>query len=250
MNTRKLILCLVLLPLLATLAACGGGGNNQADIDALKQQLADQQAELERLRQERRALLGQPATAEEVYAHFANDAQTGTLAGLVPGDRLEAARERFGQENRSRTWASEGRPITQYEWELEGGVVIRVNAEADGRINKVAVALTDPDGVRIPTLSGLIIGQETFRSVQQRFGEKVATDLQLWGAQGLYTAAQRVPYPNSRWRLEFVYELPAGLPQGQLDRIYEEVQERRNPAALDAYLADKKPFMVGLEEVR
>lgn len=249
MDVRKPILCLLLLPFSLALVQCSGGGN-RADVEELRRQVAQQQAELERLRRERGQLLGQPTTAEDVFAHFERDPQAGTLAGLVPGDTLEAARARFGQENRSRTWTSEGRPITQYEWELEGGVVIRVNTEADGRVRKVAVALTNPKGVNLPTLAGLTIGRETFRSVQQKFGSELATDLQLWGAQGLYTVAQRAPYPNSNWRLEFVYQMPEGLPRGQLDRIYDEVQQRRNPQVLDSYLDDKAPYMIGLEEIR
>jgi len=248
MKTRRLTLCSLLLPLLLGLVQCGGNPN-RAELEALKQQLAEQQAEVERLRQERRQLLGQPATAQEVFAHFAGDAQGGTLAGLVPGDTVEAARARFGQENRTRTWQSEAEPITQYEWELEGGVVIRVNTRPDGRLRKVAVALMNPRGVNIPTLSGITIGQETFRSVQQKFGSGLRTDLQLWGAQGLYTVAQRIPYPNSNWRLEFVYEMPAGMSPGQLERIYEQVQRQQNPAVLDSYLADRAPYMIGLEDI-
>jgi hypothetical protein len=248
MNTRRLTLYSPLFLLLLGLVQCSGGASRQADIEELRQQLEQQRAEIERLRQERRQLLGQPATAEEVFAHFAGDAQSGTLAGLVPGDTIEAARERFGQENRTRTWSSDVEPVTQYEWELEGGVVIRANARPDGRLRKIAVALTNPRGVNIPTLADITIGQETFRSVQQKFRTGLTTDLQLWGAQGLYTVVQRAPYPNSNWRLEFVYEMPDGLGQGQLDRIYEQVQGRQNPAVLDPYLEGQAPYMIGLEE--
>lgn len=247
MDIRKPTLYLVTLLFLLGLLQCGGG-SQRTDIEELRQQLEQQKAEIERLRQERRELLGQPATAQEVFAHFATDTQSGTLAGLVPGDMLEAARSRFGQENRTRTWSSDVEPITQYEWELEGGVVIRVNARPDGRLHKIAVALTNPRGVNIPTLADITIGQETFSSVQQKFGSGLRTDLQLWGAQGLYTVVQRAPYPNSTWRLEFVYEMPQGLGQGQLDRIYEQVQRQQNPSVLDSYLADRAPYMIALEE--
>jgi len=237
---------LVALALGLGLVECGGserGGREQREREELR-------AEIERLRRENRQLRGQPATASEVLAHFAQDGTRGTLAGLVPGDSVEQARARFGQENRARTWSSEGRPITQYEWELEGELIIRANAESDGRLIKVAVAFVDPKSVNIPTLVGLTLGQETFLSIQQKFGDKLSTDLQLWGAQGLYTVAQRAPYPNSSWRLEFAYQMPAGLGQGQLDRIEEEVMRKRNPAVLEPYLSDQAPYMVGLEEVR
>ena len=248
MNRHRRSLWLLLLALALGLTQCGGGDREARD--QLEREKEELRAEIERLRRENRELRGQPATASEVLAHFAQDAVRGTLAGLVPGDTVEQARARFGQENRTRTWSSEGRPVTQHEWELEGGLIIRLNAESDGRLLKAAVAFLDPKGVSIPTLSGLTLGQETFLSIQQKFGDKLSTDLQLWGAQGLYTVAQRAPYPNSSWRLEFVYEMPPGLGQGQLDRIEEEVMRKRNPAVLEPYLSDQAPYMVGLEEVR
>ena len=248
MNKHRRSLWLLLLALALGLVQCGGG--DRSGTDQLEREREELRAEIERLRRENRQLRGQPATASEVLAHFAQDAARGTLAGLVPGDSVEQARARFGQENQTRTWSSEGRPITQHEWELEGGLLIRANAESDGRLVKVAVAFPDPKSVSIPTLAGLTLGRETFLSIQQKFGDKLSTDLQLWGAQGLYTVAQRAPYPNSRWRLEFVYQMPAGLGQGQLDRIEEEVMRKRNPAVLEPYLSDHAPYMVGLEEVR
>jgi len=248
MNGRAHSLWLLFLALALGLTQCGGGDRRGAE--QLQSEKEELRAEIERLRRETRELRGQPTTASEVLAHFAQDATRGTLAGLVPRDNIEQARARFGQENRTRTWSSEGRPITQHEWELEGGLIIRLNAENDGRLLKVAVAFLDPKGVRIPTLAGLTLGQETFLSIQEKFGEKLSTDLQLWGAQGLYTVAQRAPYPNSSWRLEFVYEMPPGLGPGQLDRIEEEVMRKRNPAVLEPYLGEQAPYMVGLEEVR
>jgi hypothetical protein len=247
MKTRNPSFWLLLAGLALTLTQCGGdAGRNEK----LQGEIEELRAELERLRQENRQLRGQPDTASEVYAHFAQDTDRGTLAGLVPGDTLAQARSRFGQENRTRSWSSEGQLITQHEWELEGGVIIRANSDPDEQLRKIAVAFTDPASVNLPTLAGLTLGQETFTSVQQKFGDNVTTDLQLWGAQGLYTVAQRAPFPNSSWRLEFLYEMPTGLGPGQLDRIEEEVMRKRNPAVLLPYLGDRPPYMVGLEEAR
>jgi len=234
------ILPWLLVALLAALTACGGD-----------------RAELERLRRENEALRAQiepakarPATDSKVLAYFAQDPAQGTLAGLAPGDTLTQAHARYGPEKRTRTWTSEGRPITQYEWELEGGLTLRVNTEADGRLRKVAVALVRPESVEIPTLSGLTLGRDTFLSIQHRFGSALSTDLHIWGAQGLYTVAQRAQLPQSRWRLEFVYQMPAGLGPGQLARIEELVQRERNPAVLEPYLGAHAPYMVAMEEVR
>lgn len=249
MNRRPPSLWLLLAGLALAVTQCGGN-RERGELERLRQESEELRAELERLQQENRQLRGQPATASEVYAHFAQDPVRGTLAGLVPGDRLEQARSSFGQENRTRSWTSEGRPITQYEWELEGGLLIRANADPGGRLEKIAVVFTDPQSVNILTLAGLTLGRETFLRIQQKFSKALSTDLQLWGARGLYTVAQRTPLPRSRWRLEFVYELPAGLGQGQLDRIEEEVQRRGNPAVLEPYLGDRAPYLVALEEVR
>lgn len=213
-------------------------------------------AEMERLRTENERLKAQtetrarPVTDSKVLAYFARDPAHGTLAGLTPGDNLTQAHALFGQESRARTWTSEGRPITQYEWDLEGGLTLRVNAEADGRVRKVAVAFANPESVEIPTLSGLTLGRETYLALHERYSTTVTTDLQIWGAQGLYTVAQRTPLPNSNLRMEFVYQMPAGMGQGQLDRIEEWVQRRRDPAILEPYLGERAPYMVGLEEIR
>lgn len=229
--------------LLGTLAGIlAGCGSDRAEMERLR-------AENERLRAQSEGG-ARPVTDSKVLAYFARDPAHGSLAGLTPGDNLMQARALFGQESRARTWASEGRPITQYEWDLEGGLTLRVNTEADGRVRKVAVAFANPEGVSIPTLGGLTLGRETYLSLLQRYGASVRTDLQIWGAQGLYTVAQRTPLPNSNLRLEFVYQMPAGLGQGQLDRIEDWVQRQRNPAILEPYLGERAPYMVGLEEVR
>jgi hypothetical protein len=184
-----------------------------------------------------------------VAAHFADDAAAGTLAGLLPGSDVAAPRRRFGGEKTVRSWRSEGRTIFQYEWELEDAVTLRVNADESGRIERVAVALANPGGVNIPTLYGITLGRETYTSVQRKFGAALATDLQLWGAQGLYTVAQRLTFDDGR-RLEFAYEMPRGLSRAELERVGNEVQHRRNPAVLDAYLSNRPPFMLALEEAR
>ena len=240
----------LLLAGLALLWTQCGGNPERGGLERLRQESKELRAKLERLERENRQLRGQPATAEEVYAHFANDTAQGTLAGLLPGDELAQARYRFGQENRSRSWKSEGRTIFQYEWELPGGLTVRVNTDSNQRVERIAVVLEGTQPVRIPTLAGLTLGQETFASLQQRFPGTLSTSLQLWGAQGLYTVAQATPLADSRRRLEFVYEMPAGLSQAELDRIGQEVQQRRNAAVLEAHLRNRSPFLVALEEVR
>lgn len=227
-----------------------GGNPSRGELERLRRESEELRARVERLERENRQLRGQPTTADAVYAYFAEDAEQGTLAGLMPGDELPQARYRFGQENRTRTWNSEGRTIFQYEWELEGGLIIRINADGNGRLERIAVVLPEPLGVNLPTLAGLTLGQETFTSVQEKFGETLTTDLQLWGARGLYTVAQRTPLPDGRRRLEFVYQMPSGLSRSELERIGEEVQRRRNPAVLEPHLGDRAPFMVALAEIR
>lgn len=239
MRIRSLTLATLLWLLAGVLAGCS---SDRAELERLR-------AENERLRAQTGGGQARPVTDSKVLAYFAQDPARGTLAGLAPGDNLAQAHARYGQESRTRTWASEGHPITQYEWDLEGGLTLRVNADPGGRVLKVAVAFASPESVDIPTLNGLTLGRETYLTLQQRYGPNLATDLQIWGAQGLYTIAQRVPVPNSKWRLEFVYQMPPGLGQGQLDRIEEYVQRQRNPVVLEPYLGDHAPYMVGLEEV-
>ncbi len=234
----------ILSPLLAlAVCAAGCGGSNQAELERLRREQEALRAEVERLRR------AEPETPPELLAYFQNDPARSTLAGLVPGDTVAQARSLFGNEARTRTWDSEGHPITQYEWELTAGVMVRTNATAEGRLVKVAVVLVRPEAVRIPTLAGLTLGGDTFSSIQQKFGEAVVTDLHIWGAQGLYTVAQRVPLADTKWRFEFAYQLPADLGPGQRDRIEDEVARRRNPAVLAPLIGDRAPYMVGLEEV-
>ena len=213
--------------------------------------------ELERLRRENAQLRARVAddqtpesvsTPGSVLAHFAEDPARGTLAGLVPGDTLAEARAAFGPESRTRSWRSEGRRVHQYEWDLEAGVSIRLNANSQERLQKIAVVFADPAGVNIPTLAGLTLGQETYGSIQQRFGGALKADPQLWGARGLYTAAQRTRLERTGWRLEFVYEMPAGLSRAHLEQIGDALQRERNPAVLEPHLGDRAPFMVALEE--
>ncbi len=103
----------------------------------------------------------------------------------------------------------------------------------------------------IPTLAGLRLGQETFASVREKFGATLEINLQLWGAQGLYTVAQRTPLAGAaNRRLEFVYQMPEGLSRAQLEQIGLEVQRNRNPAVLEPHLRDRTPFLVALEAVR
>lgn len=246
MSKRPPILRLLLVSLCGlALASAGCGGNAERE-------------ELERLRRENEALRAQtqqrpqPITPEKVRAYFVNDPALGTLAGLRPGQDLADAHTRFGPATRTRSWDSDGRTIFQHEWELEGGVVLRLNAGAGGRLEKIAVVLVNPQGVDIPTLAGLTLGRETYSTLQQKFGSALTTDLQLWGARGLYTVAQTATLPaqgGTRRRLEFVFEMPPGLSQTELDRIGEQVQHR-NPAVLDPHLRDRAPFMIALEEVR
>lgn len=236
-----------LLLFVAALALVGAGCGRSAERE-----------ELERLRRENEALRAQtqqrpqPVTPAKVRAYFANDPVLGTLAGLRPGQTLAEARARFGPATRMRSWDTEGRPIYEYEWDLEGGVGLRLNADAGGRLERIAVVLVNPQGVEILTLAGLTLGRETYSTLQQKFGASLSTDLRLWGALGLYTVAQTTPLATPavpRRRLEFVYEMPKGLSPAELERIGQQVRNR-NPAVLDPHLRDRAPFMIGLEEVR
>lgn len=241
MRAKKYIHVWLPLLMFVGLAACGG--SNQAELDRLRR-------ENEALRSRVGMDSADRSPSSQLAVHFSSDPLQGSLAGLVPGDVLGQVQARFGPESRTRTWSSESRPITQYEWDLDDGLTLRCNADPSGRLLKVAVAFAHPEAVEIRTLQGLTLGRETYLSIQQRYGPLVVTDLQLWGAQGLYTVAQRVPVGNSRWRLEFVYQLPPGMDTGQLDRIEELVHRQRNPAVLEPYIGNRAPYMVALEEVR
>ncbi len=231
--------------LVLALASCGGSAS-QEEMERLRQEVERLRAKVEQEGAENEVATAPPA----ILALFEQDAARGTLAGLQPGDTLAQARERFGLGTRSRSWTSDGRPVFQYEWELEAGVLIRLNADGDGRLEKVGVALDGMQALNIPTLAGLRLGQETFASVREKFGATLETDLQLWGAQGLYTVAQRTPLAGTSRRLEFVYQMPEGLSRTQLEQIGLEVQRNRNPAVLEPHLRDRTPFLVALEAVR
>ena len=232
--------------LILALASCGGSAS-QEEMERLRQEVERLRAKGEQGGGENDAATAPPT----ILALFEQDATRSTLAGLQPGDTLAQARERFGQETRSRSWTSDGRPVFQYEWELEAGVLIRLNADGDGRLEKVGVALDGTQALNIPTLAGLRLGQETFASVREKFGATLETDLQLWGAQGLYTVAQRTPLAGAaNRRLEFVYQMPEELSRAQLEQIGLEVQRNRNPAVLEPHLHDRTPFLVALEAVR
>lgn len=236
---RELVAALLLLAVLG--AACGKSAE-EAELERLRR-------ENEALRQQREAARG-PAAPSAVARHFSNDATTGTLAGLMPGYDLAVARERFGPEARTRSWPSEGRTLTQYEWDLEDGVVLRVNAEGSGRVQRVAAVMTNPTGVNIPTLYTTVIGRDSFGSLQQRWGSALTADPQLWGAQGLYTVVQRLRFEDGGRRLEFAYEMPPEVSRAELVRIGDQLQHTHDPAVVLPYLRDKAPFMVALEAER
>jgi len=122
--------------LILALVSCGGSAS-QEEMERLRQEVERLRAKVEQGGEENDAATAPPA----ILALFEQDATRGTLAGLQPGDTLARARERFGLETRSRSWTSDGRPVFQYEWELEAGVLIRLNADGDGRLEKVGVAL-------------------------------------------------------------------------------------------------------------
>jgi len=235
---NRMVVAVIALALLG--AACGQSAE-EAELERLR-------AENERLRQQAGGSTT-PATASPVAKHFSNDAGAGTLAGLMPGYDLAVARERFGPEARTRSWPSEGRTITQYEWDLENEVQLRVNAEESGRITRVAVVLVNPTGVNIPTFYTTVIGRDTFASLQQRWGSALTADPQLWGADGIYTVVQRLLFEDGGRRLEFAYEMPPEVSRAELNRIGDQLMHTRDPAVVMPYLRDKHPFMVALEAV-
>lgn len=232
------------------LLAAGCGGNpDRGELARLREENEELRARLEQLERENRQLRGQPNSPDKVYAHFANDAAEGSLAGLLVGDYLTSARSRYGMENRARSWTSEGRVIFEYEWDLEGGLVLRVDTNQEQRVERIAVALTGAQPVSLPTLLGLTLGQDTFATLEKRFDGALSTSLRLWGAQGLYTVGQTLALGDDR-RMEFLYQMPDGLGRAELDRLEREVRQNQNPAALAPHLNDRVPFLVALERPR
>lgn len=213
------------------------------------------QAELERLRKENEQLRAQQGmTPGEVSAEsisfFANDPQRGTLAGLVPGDTLATARKRFGPESTSRSWRSDGKVLVQYEWELEPGLYLRLNSNSSGRLTKIAVALDGTRPTNIPIFGGLSVGQDTFSTIQAKYGPLLTTNLQLWGARGLYTVTQQGPVAGANGLAEFSFQLPEGMSPGLLDDIGNEIQRTRKGDALEPHLRGYPPFQIALLESR
>jgi outer membrane murein-binding lipoprotein Lpp len=225
---------------------CSGGGSGE--VGQLRRENDELRARVDQLEQEARQLRGQPPTPDQVYAFFANDPREGSLAGLFPGDYLESARSRYGRENRARSWTSEGRVIFQYEWDLVGGIVVRVNTNREQRLERVAVVLDGRQPVSLPTLAGLTIGKETYGSLGKRFPNLLVTALQLWGAQGHYTVVQTLPLSDTR-RLEFTYAMPPETPRAELDRLEREVRAG-NLTVLEPHLRDRVPFSFALEEIQ
>ncbi|MFQ5777097.1 MAG: hypothetical protein ACE5IP_03730 [Terriglobia bacterium] len=244
MRAQRTAHSLLILALAVVSVGCRGEGARD-ELERLRRENAELRARAARTDPERAESVSTP---DSVLAHFAEDPASGTLAGLVPGDTLAEARAAFGAETRTRSWRSEGRRVHQYEWELEAGVSIRLNANSQERLQKIAVVFADPAGINIPTLAGLTLGRETYQSIEERYGPALKVDPQLWGARGLYTVAQRTPLERNGWRLEFVYEMPAGLSQAHLEQIGEVLQRERNPAVLEPHLRDRAPFLVALEE--
>ena len=219
---------------------------------------ADQE-ELERLRQEVASLQSKqadeaeagdgPSIPLESIPHFAGDSAQGTLAGLAPGDTLATARARLGPETLSRSWQSEGILITQYVWELDPGLLLRLNTDRAGQVIKVAVALDRSRPTHIRVFGGIALGQDTFAAIQEKFGPVLTTDLHFWGARGLYTVAQRGPFATGQL-LEFTYQMPDGLSRAVLNQVGNEVQRRRDAVPVESYLQDQIPYQVALAEAR
>ena len=212
-------------------------------------------AELERLRKEVSDLRtqvgdegegGGAGMPVEKLDHFELDVLRGTLAGLIPGDSLETARGRFGPETVSRSWPSEGRVQTQYEWELEPGLFLRLNAESNGVLKKIAVALDGTRPTHIPVFAGVRLGQDTFEDLQGHFDGPLKTFLQFWGARGLYTIVQIRPVKGTRRYMEFSFQIPDGISTAQLNEIGEQIQMTNDGEVLEPYLSDLTPFQVAL----
>jgi len=246
------MLCLarttLLISLIALSMACRTAGDPQ-ELERLRQEKAQLEAEVERLRAENRRLRGQPETSSAVAQHFANDAGQGTLAGLVPGDFIDKARQLYGQETRMNSYVSAGRRESQYEWELVGGVTLRLSADDTGRIFRIGVVVDTAQPPFIPTIESVTLGKDTFADMERKFGRALWTDLHIWGVQGIYTVAQTLePGQQRRWRLQFAYQLPAGISPEELGRIHEEVHQHRNTNYLMQFVGTRLPYLVVLEE--
>lgn len=240
-----------ILACIAILAAAGCTARpDTAELDRLRQEKVALEAELERLRAENRRLRGQPETASAVAQFFSSDARAGTLAGLVPGDFIPKARQLFGRETRMDVYVASDR-VSQYEWELVGGVTLRLGADDRGRIFRIGVLLDTAQPAVIPTLEGVTLGRDTYADIEEKFGQALWVNLHLWGVRGIYSVAQTLERGPARpYQLQFAYELPPGLSQAQLDRIRTEVLQHRNTGYLMQFVADRIPYLVVLEEPR
>jgi len=240
---------ILVLGLLAVLVACGQRIDRQ-ELERLRQEKAALEAETERLRTEIRRLRGQPESLSAVAEFFANDAAAGTLAGLVPGEQVEKARRLFGRETRMNVYTGSQRE-SQYEWELPGGIRVRLSADDNGRIFRIGIVVDTAEPPMIATLEGITIGKDTFFDTDKRFGRALWTNLHIWGVNSIYTVAQTLPRGGGRpWQLQLAYEVPAGLSAEQLERIRVEVGKNRNVGYLMQFVGDRIPYLIVLEEPR
>lgn len=245
MSVRQLLVCMLVVLTLG----CGQQGDVR-ELERLRQEKATLEAEVERLRAENRRLRGQPETPSAVAQYFAADVLVGTLAGLAPGDTVEKARRLYGRETRMNVFQSSQRE-SQYEWELVGGITLRVSADDRGLIFRVGVVVDPDQRVSIPTLEGVTLGRDTFADMDRKFGQALWTNLHIWGMRGIYTVAQTLPRgPGRSWQLQFAYEVPAELSPDALERIRVEVGKNRNAGYLMQFVGDRRPYLVVLEEPR
>lgn len=236
--------------LLVLIPACRQQAAERQELERLRTEKAQMEAEVERLRTEIRRLRGQPDTPSAVAQHFSADAAAGTLAGLVPGDFIDKARLLYGQETRMNVYEGSQRE-SQYEWELVGGVTLRLSADDRGRIFRIGVVVDTKQPPVIPTLEGVTLGRDTFADVDRKFGRALWTNLHIWGVRDVYTVAQTLSRgAERRWQLQFAYEVPRGLTAEQLERIRQEVGQQRNVGFLMQFVGDRIPYLVVLEEPR
>jgi hypothetical protein len=240
---------ILVLGLFAVLVACGQRTDPQ-ELERLRQEKAALEAETERLRTEIRRLRGQPESLSAVAQFFANDARAGTLAGLTPGDSIDKARRLFGRETRMNVYAGSQRE-SQYEWELVGGITVRLSADDSGRIFRIGIVVDTTQPPVIATLEGITIGKDTFFDTDKRFGQPLWTNLHIWGVNSIYTVAQTLPRGEGRaWQLQLAYEVPKELSAEQLERIRVEVGKNRNVGYLMQFVGDRLPYLIVLEEPR